>query len=247
MGLQDNLKQLTQPNTMKTIKQTITDEATGQNVELEAICISREAFANLKRVCKDTEDSSFRLNIAEPEYNEQSPEGWYALVGENARSQGDWANTWEKKLLTGILMACQPSLAGSDLWELVHQGVRMADAYVVIDETVEKAPKLDTVEQAKINIENYGLVNKFDSMVELATVANKFFSQTAIAKCFNLSIKYDSDDEKIYIAGRPHMARTDKEDICFCTFALVSLNLDTIARELPIYYDSDKDNYILAS
>ena len=64
-GLQDNLKQLTQPNTMKTIKQTITDETTGHEVELEAICISCEAFANLKRVCKDTEDSSFRLNIAE--------------------------------------------------------------------------------------------------------------------------------------------------------------------------------------
>lgn len=229
---------------MKTIKQTIICEDTDQEIELEAICISREALANLERVCKDTQEGSFRLTILDDD--SETPAGWISVLAECTRSQGDWANTWEKKLLTSILMACQPSLAGADLWEVVHhQGVRMADAYVVVDETVESAQKLDAVEQAKENIENYGLTNKFDSIVELATVANKFFSQTAIAKCFNLSIKYDSDsnEEKIYIAGRPHMARTDKEDIYFCTFALMNLDLQQIARNLPIYYDADHDTY----
>lgn len=235
---------------MKTVKHTYTDEATGREIEIEAVCVSREGLENIERVCNDADGSINLTDITDTD--NEIPAGWTIIVAEDTRSQGDWSKLRERYILENTLKACEPSLAEDDLWDVISQGVRMAEVYICVDDTIKNAPKLDLIDEASKHIIEYGKTHKFESMSELATVGNKYFSQTALARSMNLSVKYNPDEEKIYLDGRPRMARTDKIDYYFCMSAFMNLNLAEAAcgigkdtEDLPILYFAWQDEIIL--
>lgn len=213
---------------MKTTTFKYTDEVTEREYEQAGICISPEALENIKRACADTDEGSIELSCSDWGCTDYLPKNWYVLSMEDKSSHG-WNHIYYDDILANVIRTCESSLENEALQgicDLVQSGCKMAEIYLYVDDTIKPANRLTALYEAANEIENYCENNKVESILELAHIARRAFSKTAIAKCLNLSLVYDTDEEAIKVEGRPHECRTNKVDKYFCSSALRELTLD---------------------
>ena len=231
---------------MKTVKYTFVDDE-DKEITLTAVCVSRQGLRNIEKLCSDIGDEgSLEASIITSTCTDYIPQGWHILSVTRAEGY-EWRTQYEAKAIEDIIGTCEPSLAGESVRDCAErEECRNVEILLAVDEEMEDAPELAGLIDAYQELQAAHKASGFDSVVELAGAAHKAFAKTAIAQAFGLEIKYDADEDRIYVDGRPELARNGKVDTYFCGGILRELELESLAEKVVddkhyVCYDFHKD------
>lgn len=236
---------------MKTTTYTYTEDE--REINLTAVCLSRQGLENIERACADTEEgAALELNVIPHDSTDYLPEGWYIVEAERG-DHHEWRGYTEAEALLDTLRGCEPALADASamgLGDLVNSDELRAEIFVCVDEAMDEAPEQIALHEAAAQLREYAERNGIDGFAELAVAAHKFFAQTAIAHALGLSIKYEPDYECIRVAGRPVLALSGKVDDCFAGNIIRDLDVEDVAQVFVdethfVEYDYREDELFL--
>ncbi len=229
---------------MKTVKYSYTNEY-DREITLTAICVSKMGLENLEVLSADAE-GSLEYSVIPADCTDDLPDGWAIVEAERAYGH-EWRSYYECEALIDALKACEPALAEADLSDLVTGEETMAQVYVCVDESMEAAPELSSLDHAYDEVVRVGKEQGYEGLAELAVAAHKAFAGTAVAQALRLAIKYDAEAERVYVSGKPERARGG-EDVDFAQGIIRDMGLEARANEygFEVAYDVLRDAIELA-